>query len=420
MHSIPGLCMAHGHSLLSTESSNQPFCHSIWWCDDVVHDLSDAKFFIGMDLDCGYNQIKVHPDSWLKFAFFAPDSYKYQFHCMPFGPQNSAPIFMCMMEDLAVVLNVFVGTIQVMAQLEEYLHASPGSKVFVDDVFLYASSTEALLLYFQSILTVLQHHCTSVKLKKCILLLQTQVCWDWHLSRGQSTCPSKFPTFEQLHTPHTTGDLQTLIGLFSFYSKFLEHFEVCIGPWQEVICLTETQSTEKNHIIPTLLWTPVCQDLLMQLQHEIINGPLLAWADSRKCFHLKSDWSHLGMGTIFLQPKDMPATNHAMEDEKSGSPCLFEKTLGGPWLWPITFISRRCGISPEKPYHSYVGEAGTGVWVIKKFWHYYGAKNSHGLLTVVACISSLKVLTHTHTNSCNGGWPCLDTHSLLFIIQPKC
>ena len=56
-----------------------------------------------MDLGLGYHQIEVHLDSHSKLAFIVPDNHKYRLKCMPFGPLNSALVFVSMMEDFARV-----------------------------------------------------------------------------------------------------------------------------------------------------------------------------------------------------------------------------------------------------------------------------------------------------------------------------
>ena len=262
----------------------KPFRHPIHHCDDAVHDLGDAKFFISMDLDSGYHQIEVHPESRQKLAFFAPDG-KYHFKCMPFGPVNSAPVFVAMMEDLAQEWNKLaqnlsagesVGMLSITQEHVNFLRHHRGSKVIVDDMLLYASSILALLLYLCCVLQVLLHYRASVKLKKCQFFSLSLEFVGINISAiGNQPAPSKFSTFKQLRTPQTTGDLRTLMGLFSFYSKFLEYFEVRIGIWRDLIKQIEASSKETDQPIPTPLWTQACQQLLEQLQQEILDGPLL-------------------------------------------------------------------------------------------------------------------------------------------------
>jgi hypothetical protein len=47
--------------------------------------------------------------------------------------------------------------------------------------------------------------------------------------------------------------------------------------------------------------TPECEVLLVFLKEEILEGPLLARADSSKRLHLKTEWSNYGMGAVLLQ-----------------------------------------------------------------------------------------------------------------------
>src|SRR5688500_8205004 len=98
----------------------------------------------------------------------------------------------------------------------------------------------------------------------------------------------------------------------------------------------------KHTSIPDSAWTPELLTLFQKLKDDITSSPCLARADSTKPFFLKTDWSKDGMGMILMQPDDSAASRDAIAAMARGEPCTFDKTLTGPHLRPICFLSRKC------------------------------------------------------------------------------
>eukprot|EP00978_Attheya_sp_CCMP212_P030582 scaffold112851_cov35-Attheya_sp.AAC.1 len=109
---------------------------------------------------------------------------------------------------------------------------------------------------------------------------------------------------------------------------------------------------------------------LEHVWRPVLSDPILARPDYSKRFYIKTDWSSHGMGAVILQPNPNPTADDALQADEAGSPCTFDLTITGERLRlrPIAFISRLC-TRVEQTYHSYVGEAATGIWGIEKFRH---------------------------------------------------
>jgi hypothetical protein len=75
---------------------------------------------------------------------------------------------------------------------------------------------------------------------------------------------------------------------------------------------------QKDMAIPAELWTTECDDLLVYLKEKILEAPLLARADSKKRFYLKTDWSKDGMGAVLLQAEDSDASASSVLAEYTG------------------------------------------------------------------------------------------------------
>ena len=99
---------------------------------------------------------------------------------------------------------------------------------------------------------------------------------------------------------------------------------------------------------------------------------MLARPSDEKRFYLRTDWSSLGRGAMLAQPSDDPEAIKAMDREIAEGKCEFDLTISNTpkRLRPISFISKRVTTQSEKALHSYMGEAGTGVWAMEKFRFY--------------------------------------------------
>ena len=154
-----------------------------------------------------------------------------------------------------------------------------------------------------------------------------------------------------------------LIGCFGFYQEHLPLFEVRISRWRVHQKLRPPAGTPKDVECQILAkaWTSEDDNLLRDLKDAVLSQPILRRPNSRIRFYLKTDWSKRAQGAALLQPASEDAeAMEAMLREAAGGKCEFDLTKSGLRLFPIAFISRRTS-NIEESYHSYVGEACTGV-----------------------------------------------------------
>ena len=338
----------------------RPFTFPIVRCDDAVKAIGDAKYYITMDLDSGYWQIKVEDSSKAKLAFFTPTGKK-RFTVMPMGATNAHPVFVALVCKFQKEWNALAIT----DGLSGY-----GSQVIVDDIMLYAHDPDTLIKYFVCVLKILQHYRCTAKLRKCRFFspITEFVGLDVH-AEGNSPAQSKFDAFRKLDRPVLFTDLNMLIGCFGFYQEHLPLFEIRISRWRSHQKLRPPPGTPKEEEMRILreAWTSTDDDLLQDLKDAVLSKPILRRPNSNLRFYLKTDWSKKAQAAALLQPASEDAEAlEAMHREAAGGKCEFDLTKSGLRLYPIAFISRRT-TTIEESYHSYVGEACAGVWAIEKF-----------------------------------------------------
>lgn len=151
-------------------SINELFEFPIPQCDDAVTVLGiqtgEDLFFISLDAKQGYHQILVRKEDRQKLAFFAPDGNKYTFRVMPFGPTNAPGFYTCMMGEFkddweTLFMEIVSKTDTLKGQQLKLINDNQiecagrqvqvGSKVIIDDILLYSTNMDVLLIYLECV-----------------------------------------------------------------------------------------------------------------------------------------------------------------------------------------------------------------------------------------------------------------------------
>ena len=229
-----------------------------------------------------------------------------------------------------------------------------GSKTIIDDILLWCSHSDDLLVIMECVCEVFQKYRVSFRLKKCDFL-KDRVEYVGHDITANGNCPakSKFDMINEWKLPPTGQSLSSFVGLINFYHKYIPYFELKLKPLRQ-LCRKFFRKT-----IPTEAWTPTLITLFNEMKTAITSSPVCARFDPYKPIFLKTDWSAEGMGYILMQPDESEESRAAMKLFKETGDCVFDLTKSGPRLKPVTFGSRACN-DIEKRYHSFVAEAGCG------------------------------------------------------------
>jgi hypothetical protein len=359
----------------------RPFRFPTPRCDDAVRGIR-GNYFITKDLDCGYWQVKLDKMSQEKTAFYVPDGKKH-WKVMPMGATNAHPFFVAMAERMRFEWNQLAKTRGIKlcsTTMSRRGKDDPDAKTIVDDVLLYAYSAETLLEYFEMVLVVLQHYRVTVKLRKCrfIQTIAEFVGMDI-LSHDNTPAKSKDEAFQKMTYSISFTDLRGFIGFLGFYQEFIPLYEVRIDPFRRLLKDAPPPGSLSKEEEASLLeqeWKDEHKKLFDALRSEASSSPMLARPSEEKRFCLRTDWSSLGRGAVLAQPRDDPAAIEAMDREIAGDKCEFYLTISNTAkrLRPISFISKCVTTQSEKTLHSYMGEAGTGVWAMEKFRFYLFGK----------------------------------------------
>ena len=133
-------------------------------------------------------------------------------------------------------------------------------------MLLYGRTAEQLLAYFGTVLYVIKHRNTKLKIKKCKLFQdRCEFLGMVVASGGTQPTQSQNEAFAKLEQPNTWGDLHVLIGPFGFYTEFLPLYEMEIRPWRCILLKQHqprTLSKKESIKLMQYLWNQEDQRLL--------------------------------------------------------------------------------------------------------------------------------------------------------------
>ncbi|GFU28986.1 retrovirus-related Pol polyprotein from transposon 17.6 [Trichonephila clavipes] len=216
------------------------------------------------------SQVELHPDDKEKTAFTTGQGL-WQFKVMPFGLCNAPATFECLMETV-------LGGLSYEACL-----------VYLDDIIIVGCSFEEHLKNIRRVLQKLK-----LSPSKCHLFWR-EVTYLGHIisSEGVRTDPNKISAVKDWNCPTDVHQLQSFLGLCTYYWKFVKNFSTIARPLHKLI-----EAKQK------FIWTVDCNNAFNKLKDAPTSAPILAYPEIGKQFILDTDASHESIGTVLSQEID--------------------------------------------------------------------------------------------------------------------
>ena len=244
--------------------------------DDIIPLLGKKKFFVGLDLASGYWQVPMSDqlDSKNKTTFTCHVG-TFRFKYMPFGGMNAPATFQRLMQQVLSTQynkNVFC---------------------YLDDILVTGETWSELMAELQEVFQKLRDANLKLKLKKCEWG-KTHIEYLGHLLEhdGYSPKQKKVTAILEKQKPKTLKELRGLIGMFSFYAKFIPHYTDLMRPLHHLL---------KGKNYTPSMWHAECEESLKNLKKAITEAPVLAFPDQKLPFKLYVDASAEALGAVLTQ-----------------------------------------------------------------------------------------------------------------------
>ena len=190
--------------------------------------------------------------------------------------------------------------------------------LYLDDICIFAPTIDEMLDRIQLVFNRLKSFNLKIKPKKC-QFFSTSVLFLGHdlSAEGISANPEKVDKVKTWPVPKNIKEVQSFLGLASYYRCFIPHFAKKAQCLHELVGPTASKpksrtkarvkETEAAVNIPietetkTFEWMIKHQEAFDALKEALCMAPVLGYPDFTREFILETDASLNGLGTILLQ-----------------------------------------------------------------------------------------------------------------------
>ena len=282
--------------------------------DGLISMFAGAKVFTIVDMDKGYWQVVLHPES-RKLTCMAFDIGRYQFKRLPMGSKVASDIFQRMLD------SVYIGL--------------PGVTGIADDIVIFGKNEEEhdrnLILFLET-----TRKNGLVLNKKKLQFKKEEVSFFSHRwnSTGISPDPKKTESILKMQFPPDKETMHSFLGLVNFLNRYTPKLAELCSPLRKLIL-------KDSHYSPGDPEHTAFDAIKAEFKKKII----LPYFDRNKETILQTDMSKKGFGAVILQEEQ-----------------------------PIYYASRAL-TSAEKNYQNLECEAQAAVLGMEKFHYFlYGRK----------------------------------------------
>ena len=282
--------------------------------DELLSMFAGAKVFTIVDMDKGYWQVVLHPESRI-YTCMAFDIGRYQFKRLPMGSKVASDIFQRMLD------SVYIGL--------------PGVTGIADDMVIFGRNEEEhdrnLILFLET-----TRKNGLVLNKRKLQFKKEEVSFISHRwnSTGISPDPKKTESILKMQFPPDKETMHSFLGLVNFLNRYTPRLAESCSPLRKLIL-------KDSHYSPGDPEHAAFDAIKAEFQKKTI----LPYFDRNKETILQTDASKKGFGAVILQEEQ-----------------------------PI-YYALRALTSAEKNYQNLEREAQAAVWGMEKFHYFhYGRK----------------------------------------------
>lgn len=286
--------------------------------DDHIDRLLGAKIFSKIDLKDAFFHLKIN-ENCTKYTSFVTQNGQYEFTRAPFG--------------LSICPNYFTRFINTIFR---DLIVEDGVLLFIDDAIIPSVTYEEGVAKLKRFLQKAADYGLQVNWKKT-LLLTTRVEYLGHVIENSTIKPStdKTDAVTRFPQPRTQKELQSFIGLTSYFRKFIRDYSMIARPLTDLLRKDKYFHFGESEKIA--FWT---------LKQKLSEQPVLRIFDPALETQVHTDSSQVAYSAILMQKDPNDSSFH-----------------------PIYYMTKKT-TDAEKKYSSYELEALAVVEGVKKFRKY--------------------------------------------------
>lgn len=257
----------------------------------ILSRLKTSKYFCTFDLKEAFLQTKLEESAKEKTSFAVHGRGLFCFKRMPFGLVNSAAA-QCRL------MNMVLG-----------YDLEPRVFHYLDDIIIAAETFTEMVELMEIVAERLKKAGLTINIKKSQVAAKTISYLGYKIDEnGLSPSSDKITPILNYTTPKTVREVRRLVGMCSWYRRFIPNFADLITPITDLI-------SKKNQKVK---WNPQAESSFQSLKTALVSAPVLSPPDFDKEFTIQTDASDVGIAGILTQNDD-EGNEHVV--------CYFSKKL---------------------------------------------------------------------------------------------
>ena len=238
-----------------------------------------AKYFIVLDLTCGYFQVPISPES-RRYTAFITQFGLFEWKRLPMGLKGAPAFF-----QRVISTRVLVGYLMIICEL------------YLDDLIIFARTIEQLVESFRKILLRFREYNILINPEKCRWGL-SEVTYVGHTvnSDGLHFTRERLEGVKDFKLPLTQKGLKSFLGLTNYFHDHVAHLSEMVRPLNKM--LTSYEKTRR------IEWTEEGKRTFELIKRAINECPRLFFLDDESPVRLYTDASDIGVGAHLVQVVD--------------------------------------------------------------------------------------------------------------------
>ena len=232
---------------------------------ELMDRLSSCKYFSKLDLQRGFNQIRVKDEDCHKLAFRTKYGH-FEWTVMPFGPTNSPSVFQSAMNGI------------LMEYIDDFVF------VYIDDILIASATEEEHIEHITKVLERLRINKFKIRPEKCSFFQNQIEYLGYIIGAGMIVVhPDRMKAITNWKLPNTEHELRSFIGLMNTIMSFVPDYGRLIGSLSKLIT---TRGKNSSKLVE---WTEETKQNFESLRTLVPES--LHMFNPHQPIHLFVDWS---------------------------------------------------------------------------------------------------------------------------------
>ena len=238
--------------------------------DDLIHDLNGATVFSKIDLNSGYHQLELTPDSRYITTFSTHRGLR-RYTRLNFGTSSAVEVF----QDA----------------IQQTLSGIEGVRNVSDDIIIFGRHQQAHDRALHTVFARLRAKNLTLNPKKCEFNKSSIEFFGYTFPKnGVSPDPKKVAAMNNAKPPSNAHEVRSFLSMTNYCSRFIPNYSTITAPLR-----TLTKSEQP------WTWTSSEQQGFVQLKRLLISDTILSYFNPHKKATILVDASPVGLGAILCQ-----------------------------------------------------------------------------------------------------------------------